>query len=130
MVTVVGAYRWLLLGLLLTAGCTTIGRSYRGVPLRGDPSAIVEGQSTKSDVLRLFGPPDVINHQTTGDAFVYRYRRQNSTQVRVQDPITNINWFTYNRLNEQFDRMVVIFDFIGIVRGVAHEQNVEDMPIL
>jgi hypothetical protein len=122
--------RLLLVAVLFTASCTTIGRTYRGVPLRADPTAIVEGQTTKQEVLRLFGPPDVINHQTTGDAFVYRYRRTNSTSVRVQDPITGVNWFTYNRLNEQFDRLVVLFDFGGIVSGVAVEQNVEQMPML
>src|SRR5207247_253851 len=61
---------------LLISGCT-VGRFYRGVPLRADPSALVEGESTKSDVLRLFGPPWQVSHQTNGDAFVYLYQQQN-----------------------------------------------------
>jgi hypothetical protein len=130
MVAMVGAGRFLLLALVVTTGCTTIGRSYRGVHLRADPALIVEGRTTKSEVLRLFGPPDFINHQTTGDAFVYRFEQVNSTSVRVWDPITRNNWFTYNRLNERSDRLVVLFDFLGVVNGVAHDRNVEDMPTL
>jgi len=113
----------------LASGCT-VGRFYRNVPLRADPSALVEGQSTKSDVLRLFGPPQQINHQTNGDAFVYLYQQQNWSTLRVQDPITGINWFTYSRQLERRDTLLVLFDFSGIVRGVAIDHRVEGMPPL
>ena len=52
------------------SGCT-IARYYGGAPLRSQPTALVEGQSTKHEVLQLFGPPTLITHQTDGDAFVY-----------------------------------------------------------
>jgi outer membrane protein assembly factor BamE (lipoprotein component of BamABCDE complex) len=113
----------------LLGGCT-IGRYYTGAPLHGEPSALVEGQSTKSDVLRIFGPPTVITHQTDGDAFVYSYQQENTSEFRLQDPITGVNWFTYSRDLNQRDRMVVIFDFAGVVREHAVEHHVEELPAL
>jgi outer membrane protein assembly factor BamE (lipoprotein component of BamABCDE complex) len=114
---------------LCGAGCT-IGRFYNGAPLRGDPSALAEGRSTKADVLRLFGPPTQITHQTDGDTFMYLYRKQNSSSLRLQDPITGISWFTYSRLLEDRDTLVVLFDFNGIVRAVAVEHRTGEMPAL
>ncbi len=120
---------WMLSLALLMAGCT-IARFYNGAPLRADPSALVEGQSNKSDVLHLFGPPTQITHQTNGDAFVYLYRQQNYSSLHVQDPITGINWFTYTRQLENRDTLVVLFDFNGIVRSKAVEHQVGQMPPL
>ncbi len=111
------------------SGCT-IGRFYNGAPLHADPSALAEGRSTKADVLRLFGPPTQITHQTDGDTFMYLYRKQNSSSFRLQDPITGINWFTYSRWLENRDTLVVLFDFNGVVRGVAVEHRTGEMPTL
>jgi len=118
-----------LLAAALASGCT-VARYYQDVPLRGDPSVLVEGQSTKSDVLRLFGPPQQIQHQTDGDTFVYAYERTNYSSLRIQDPITRINWFTYTRQLENHDKLVVLFDFAGVVRGVAVDRHTQDMPVL
>jgi hypothetical protein len=114
---------------MVASGCT-IGRYYNNAPLRAAPAAIVEGQSTKSDVLRQFGPPTQIMHQTGGDAFVYTYQQYNYSSFRVQDPILGYNWFSYSRQLENRDRLLVLFDFTGIVRSVAIEHQVEDMPVL
>ena len=114
---------------LLLGGCT-IGRYYNGAPLRAAPSSLVEGQSTKHDVLRLFGPPTQITHQTDGDAFVYTYVQDNYSSFRVQDPILGVNWFTYTRQLENRDRLLVLFDFTGVVRSVAIDHHVEEMPVL
>jgi hypothetical protein len=114
---------------MLVSGCT-VARYYQDVPLRGDPSVLVEGQSTKSDVLRLFGPPQQIQHQTNGDTFVYAYEQTNYSSLRLQDPITRINWFTYIRQLDNHDRLVVLFDFAGVVRGVAVDHHTQDMPVL
>jgi outer membrane protein assembly factor BamE (lipoprotein component of BamABCDE complex) len=115
--------------VLLVSGCT-VARFYNGTPLRGEPSQIVEGQSTKSDVLRTFGPPTQIFHQTNGDTFVYTYEQHNYASLRVADPITRYNWFTYTRERQNRDRLVVLFDFTGVVRSVAVERQVQDMPLL
>lgn len=98
--------------------------------MHGDPAALVEGQSSKGDVLRLFGPPDQITHQTDGDVFVYAYERQNYSSIRVRDPITGTTWFTYTRQLDNHDRLVVLFDYLGVVRGVAVDHHTEEMPVL
>jgi outer membrane protein assembly factor BamE (lipoprotein component of BamABCDE complex) len=114
----------------LLCGACTIGRYYTGAPLRGDASALIEGQSTKSDVLRLFGPPTGISHQTDGDAFVYLYVKQNTSTLNVRDPVIGYTWFTYSRSLSNRDTLVVLFDFRGIVRSVAVAHEVEEMPVL
>jgi hypothetical protein len=116
--------------LVCALGGCTIGRYYNGAPLRAEPSVIVQGQSTKGEVLRQFGPPTQIMHQTDGDAFVYTYEQYNYSSFHVQDPITGINWFTYSREFENRDRLLVVFDFTGIVRSVAIDHQVAAMPSL
>ena len=60
----------LALGFVLCTGGCTIGRVRMGLPLQGDPSTLVAGESKKADVLELLGPPDGVQHQSDGDAFV------------------------------------------------------------
>ena len=114
---------------LLDGGCT-IARWYSGVPLHGDPAVLVKGESTKSDVLQLFGPPTQISHQTGGDAFVYAYDRWNYSSFTIVEPITGQRVFSYTRGFNNRDRLVVLFDFYGVGRGVAVEHRTEKMPPL
>ncbi|HVM95530.1 MAG TPA: hypothetical protein VMT89_04030 [Candidatus Acidoferrales bacterium] len=110
-------------------GCT-IARYYEGTPLQGQVASLKEGQSTRSDVLREFGPPTQIMHQTNGEAFVYTYLRWNYSSLHLRDPITGINWFTYTREFENRDRLLVVFDFGGIVRNVAIDHRADEIPSL
>ncbi len=121
---------WRLGFLLLLGGCV-IARYHNGAPLHGDPAALVKGQSTKSDVLQLFGPPTQITHQTDGDAFVYTYGRWNYSSITLAEPIfTGQRIFTYTRGFDDRDTLVVLFDFYGVVRSVAVERRTEKMPPL
>jgi len=116
--------------LVLLSGCT-IGRVYRGKPLAADPALLVEGQSTKADVLHLFGPPDQITHQTDGDAFVYRYVRQNFASLTLSDPVfTGLFLFNFRRQLEASERLVVLFDYRGVVRGVGYDRDTKRLPAL
>ncbi len=114
---------------LLASGCT-IARTYQDSPLRGDVTRIVPGESTRTDVLREFGPPTHIFHQTNGDAFVYSYNRLNYSSFRLRDPITGTNWFTLTRRFETRDRLLVIFDFQGVVRDIAWAHHTQELPPL
>ena len=114
---------------MLIGGCT-IGRYYRGVPLRADPNGLQEGESTRHDVLNVFGPPDRILQNASGDTFIYEYERENYSSFRLQDPIIRFTWFTYSRSLGQRDRLVVVFDLGGVVRGVAVDQHTEELPML
>ena len=115
------------LGAMGLSGCT-IARYYGGAPLRSQPSALIEGQSTKHEVLQRFGPPTLITHQTDGDAFVYAMNQINYSSFTVTIPIFNVRIFTYTRRNDQRDAMVVLFDFGGTVRSIAVEHRIEQMP--
>jgi hypothetical protein len=120
----------LLLAATMAAGCT-IGRGYQGVPLVADPTVIVAGESTKSDVLRVFGPPEQIAHQTDGDAFIYRYSQRNFSSITIEEPVfTGMMLFSYRRQFDAGDRMVVLFDFDGLVRAVAFDNQTEELPLL
>jgi len=119
------------LGLVFLLGGCVITRYHSGAPLHGDPAVLVKGESTKSDVLQLFGPPTQISHQTDGDAFVYRYDRWNYSSLTLAEPIfTGQRIFTYTRGFDDRDTLVVLFDFYGVVRGVAVEHRTEKMPVL
>jgi hypothetical protein len=114
----------------VASGCS-ISRSYYGSPLRGDPAAVVTGQTTKAEILRNFGPPTVIEHQTDGDAFIYTYARSNYASLTIQEPVfTKQMIFNYGRLFDGRDRVVVLFDYYGVVRGIAHQEETERMPTL
>lgn len=119
-----------LAALALCSGCT-ITRLYGGQHLRGDPAQLVQGQSTRSDVLKLLGPPDAIEHQVWGDAFVYNYRQVNSASITIDDPFfTGQTLFSFGRTFDNSDRVIVLFDFEGVVSGVAADRDTEDMPLL
>jgi len=119
------------LGLGLFVGGCVVARYHSGVPLHGDTAALVQGQSTKSDVLQLFGPPTQIIHQTDGDAFVYEYARWNYSSITLAEPVfTGQRIFTYTRGFDNRDTLVVLFDFYGVVRGVAVERQTEKVPSL
>lgn len=121
----------ILISLLHSCTGCTITRLYGGTELRGDPTKIVEGQSTRSDVLKLLGPPDTIEHQTWGDAFVYRYRQVNSSSITIREPIfVRQTIFQFSRTFDDSDILVVLFDFDGVVNGVALSHNTEHMPAL
>ena len=116
-------------GLVLLDGCT-IARWYSGVPLRADPAVLVKGESTKGDVLEIFGAPTQIMHQTDGDAFLYAYNRWNYSSLTLAEPITGQRVFTYTRGFNNRDRLVVLFDYFGVVRGIAVEHETKQMPSL
>ncbi|HYD47524.1 MAG TPA: hypothetical protein VEB21_04220 [Terriglobales bacterium] len=120
----------LLVLVLLLAGCS-IGRTYSGVPLRGDPQRLVEGRSTRTEVLAELGPPEAIIHQTSGDAFVYRYRQINSSSLTINDPFfLRQPVFSYSREHRASDTLVVLFDFHGTVRSIVRDRDTEELPFL
>lgn len=59
-----------------------------------------------------------------------RSSQQNFSSFTVQEPFLRYRVFTYRRQLENSDRVVVLFDFHGVVRGVAQENEVEEMPLL
>ena len=109
-------------------GCT-IGRIYIGSEIRGDPKEKVQaGVTTKSEILSIFGPPDRITSQFDGDIFVYAYYRKNSTKFALREPyITNTTFFTYTRIQENKDHLVILFDKEGVVKNYGYQKGTSEL---
>jgi outer membrane protein assembly factor BamE (lipoprotein component of BamABCDE complex) len=120
----------LLVGACLSA--CTIGRRYTGVEIRDDPTARIQpGSTTRAEVLAIFGPPDRILRQTTGDVFVYRFERRNSTSFTLEEPIvTDMEIFSWNKVQEKSDQLTVFFDREGIVTGFGYRRGTEELDAL
>ena len=85
--------------VLLSLACSAciIGRDYVGNELRADPTTLRPGVTTLREVLQEFGAPDKIQRRHNGDILTYRYVRQNSSELRLQDPVvTGVTFFVYS----------------------------------
>jgi outer membrane protein assembly factor BamE (lipoprotein component of BamABCDE complex) len=110
--------------MLLTWGCT-IGRVYIGSEIKEDPKEKIQiGSTTKSDILEVFGPPTRVQKQYDGDIFIYAYLRKNSTKFALEEPyITNTTFFTYTRIQEKKDSLVILFDKDGVVKNYGFQKG-------
>ena len=76
---------FLLMGLLLTvvtfvlSGCQEEDRTTSKLTAGVVKVAIKEGETTQSDILKLFGAPNLVTRSTTGDE-VWNYNRLSSDQ--------------------------------------------------
>ena len=100
-----------------------------GSEIREDPAhGIVIGSTTKSVVLERFGPPDGIQTQYDGDIFVYGYVRKNSATLRIEEPvITNLTVFTYTRIQQKKDVLVILFDKEGMVKNYGFHRGTTEL---
>lgn len=108
----------LLLAATLAPGCMIV-RVTRGSPIEGDPAEVLEeGVTDRGGVLEAFGAPDHVFRQQRGDVFVYRYTKEDTDAVLIEEPvITNMMIFSYTRGDERQDRLVVVFDEAGVVES-------------
>jgi outer membrane protein assembly factor BamE (lipoprotein component of BamABCDE complex) len=109
-------------------GCS-IGRVYIGSDIRSDPKEKIQlGLTTKSDILTIFGPPERITSQFDGDIFVYAYYRKNSSKFIIEEPyLTNLTLFSYTRIQEKRDHLVILFDKDGVVKNYGYQRGTEDL---
>jgi hypothetical protein len=112
-----------------TALCAcSIERTLQGAQLRADPNEwIINGRTTKADVLRIFGPPERIQRQMDGDVFMYSYVRRESREISLEEPTTDIG-FSYKRSEELADRLVVLFGRDGVVKGFGYRPGTRETP--
>jgi hypothetical protein len=121
----------LLLGLLLGSGCM-IGRRYVGSEIRPDAGELIEiGRTTRAEVLAHFGPPDRIVRQREGDVFVYRYEQRNQTELTIEEPVvTNFEIFSYQKVQEKSDLLMVFFDRAGVVTAFGYRHGRKELEPL
>ena len=114
--------------IMLTGGCI-IGRVYIGSELRDDPKEKIQnGVTTKSDILEIFGPPDRVTHQYDGDIFVYAYLRKNSSKFVIEEPyFTNLTFFSYTRIQDKKDHLVILFDKDGVVKNYGYQRGTSEL---
>jgi len=112
----------------LTCGCT-IGRTYVGSEIRQDPKEkIMNGSTTKGEILEMFGPPDRIQKQYDGDIFVYLYLRKNSSKFAIEEPyFTNITLFSYTKIQQKKDSLVILFDKDGVVKNFGFDKTTGEL---
>jgi outer membrane protein assembly factor BamE (lipoprotein component of BamABCDE complex) len=115
--------------LIITVCSCRIGRVYIGSEIKDDPrEKVVIGATTKSEVLRIFGPPYRIQKQYDGDIFVYSYLRKNSSTLTLEEPVlTNITFFTYRRIQQKEDNLVILFDKDGVVKSYGYYQGTTEL---
>ena len=112
----------------LTYGCS-IGRVYIGSEIRHDPKEKVYiGSTTKSDILDIYGPPVRVQRQFDGDIFIYAYLRKNSSKFAIEEPyFTNWTIFSYTRIQEKKDSLVILFDKEGVVKNYGYQRGVLEL---
>ena len=123
--------RILALTVLLTiAVCSCrIGRVYMGSEIRENPrEKIVIGSTTKSEILKIFGPPVRVQRQYDGDIFIYAYLRKNSSTLTLEEPVlTNLTLFTYKRIQQKRDSLIILFDKYGVVKSYGYYEGTREL---
>lgn len=119
----------LVFAMPLIWGCS-IGRTYIGSEIRSDPREKIQiGLTNKSDVLSIFGPPERITSQFDGDIFVYAYYRKNSSKLVIEEPyFTKLTIFTYTKVQEKRDHLVILFDKDGVVKSYGYQRGTSELP--
>jgi outer membrane protein assembly factor BamE (lipoprotein component of BamABCDE complex) len=119
---------WFIALLMLIWGCT-IGRVYIGSEIKYDPKEKIQnGVTHKAEILEIFGPPDLVQRQFDGDVFIYAYLRKNSTKFYIEEPyITKLALFTYTRIQQKKDALVILFDKDGVVKNYGFQKGTSEL---
>jgi outer membrane protein assembly factor BamE (lipoprotein component of BamABCDE complex) len=119
----------LMVFLIISVCSCSIGRVYMGSEIKEDPKEkIAVGSTTKSEILEIFGPPILVQKQYDGDIFIYAYHRKNSTTLTLEEPVfTNITFFTYTRIQQKKDSLVILFDKDGVVKNYGHYKGTTEL---
>lgn len=118
--------------LLLLASACTIGRTYVGSEIREEPAERIHvGRTTRADVLQIFGPPDRILRQASGDVFVYRFDQTNKSTFTIEEPLlTDLLIFSWTKVQKKSDRLTVFFDREGVVTAFGHRRGTQELEPL
>jgi outer membrane protein assembly factor BamE (lipoprotein component of BamABCDE complex) len=135
-----------LLAVVVLPGCV-IGRVYRDQPLdEGKIAAIQRGQTTKQEILDLFGPPQEIDAREItaigvpfepfisrrGDKppveriVAARYFRYTYTRANAMAIILIL--FNYGEFDQKSDNLVVFFDGDNKVEDFAFRRDTDQLP--
>ncbi len=112
----------------MTCGCV-IGRVYVGSEIKDDlQDKIGVGATTKGEILRIYGPPDTVRRQYDGDVFIYRYFRRNYSILNISEPVfTRLTIFSYSRVQQKDDSLVILFDKDGAVKSYGFHRGTSEL---
>jgi len=135
-----------LLALLasLGQGCTvTVTRNTMGNPIDVKAvKALKVGTSDVVEVLHRLGAPLEVHAHTDGRILVYRFRAINAFEfgidagtftqfmdvTQMASSITENIKFTWERIHIDEDRVVLLLDRKGILRGIGFRDKTIDLP--
>jgi hypothetical protein len=128
------------LALCLASGCAHFEVEYQSLPAHESFEAIRPGETTRSDVLRLVGPPEEYRRPSpgeearrlspqqlkiveSGDVFgrgVYTYATERWTDRRWGILPVFLTLFRVRRVRSVEERWMIAFDDGGVVSQVSH----------
>ena len=118
--------------LALACSACVIGRNYVGNELRADPNTVLQpGVTTIQQTLELFGAPDRIQRHHNGNILVYRFVRENSSSLHLQDPVvTGVTFFVYTKEQQKANRLTLFFDAKGVLDAYGYTGGVNELDVL
>jgi hypothetical protein len=110
----------LLMCVAVLPGCFIVDTSV-GKPLSPDYKRLVVDVTTKAEALDIVGAPDSARRQSDGDIYFYNRTHDYSSRLQLIPFIT-----VYERTDGQIstDRLALIFDTQGILRGIGLEKEI------
>ncbi len=124
--------RALVVALALLCGACTIGRDYVGNTFRSDPRVVLHpGVTTMREALELFGAPEKIQRRHNGEVLIYRYVRENTSELELEEPIvTGITLFIYEKHQLKANRLTMFFNDEGILTAFGYTDGVNELEPL
>lgn len=118
--------------LLFVSSSCTIGRVYKGTPVKASfLNSVQKGKTQKGEILSMFGAPTRILNQTNGDIFIYEYFRENSSQLQLSEPVfSRTTFFTYNKSDTKVDSLVFLFNREGVVESFGYSNETSQLRTL
>jgi hypothetical protein len=122
----------LIVAFALVCGACTIGRDYVGNTFRSDPNVVLHpGVTTLAQALELFGAPEKIQRRRNGDILIYRFMRENTSELELEDPVvTGITFFVYTKHQLKANRLTMFFDDRGILTAFGFTDGVNELEPL
>jgi hypothetical protein len=135
-----------LLVALAAPGCVNLTLFQSSMGHAIDPASVArleKGKSRLSDVLELLGAPQEVHAHPDGRLLVYRCKGRTSIEFGVSagnvtmavDVARAFSWildllkFTLVSTETDEDRVAIVLDRSGIVRGVAFREKLRELPL-
>jgi hypothetical protein len=129
----------LILPILLTTGCMTMGRATQGRVPDVEKVHFEPGKTTRAQVLADLGLPDEWHATAQGNLLIWRHRKHHFGRYGIEIPgvvnlgpqsivmqaVTDNLRFTYERIQQAEVRVAVLFDRDGRVLAASHHDGRE-----